>query len=56
MLDTAIEILLKGEAAAKVSEDPFGEGPFGYRKLASGFELSSELTFRDAPVTMRFGS
>jgi hypothetical protein len=56
MLRAAIDILLQGEAAVKASKDPFGTGPFGYRKLPNGFELSSELKFRDQPVKLRVGS
>lgn len=39
----------------KASKDPFGNGPFAYRKLPNGFELSSELKYRDKAVTLRVG-
>jgi hypothetical protein len=56
MVETAILIVLEGEAAVAASRDLFGEGPFGYQRLAEGFELSTQLEFRGEPVKMRFGT
>jgi hypothetical protein len=54
MLRAAIAYRLEGEAGYKNVQDPFGSGPFGFRRVenhpngqgrivGSGFELSSEL-------------
>ncbi len=55
LLKAAVDIVLQGEASVKASKDPFGNGPFAYRKLPNGFELSSELKYRDKAVTLRVG-
>ena len=36
-------------------KDPFGDGPFGYKKLDTGFELSSKLQQDGKPVTLVIG-
>lgn len=36
--------------------DPFGEGPFEYRKTDGGFELVSKLTTENGPVSLAVGS
>src|SRR4030095_9982581 len=41
MLRTAAETAANGEPAVSKSRDPFGTGPFEYRKLPRGFELTS---------------
>jgi hypothetical protein len=55
MLQTAIKVVLQGDAAVAASKDAFGNGPFGYNKLPNGFELSSDLKSKNQPVTLRFG-
>jgi hypothetical protein len=40
-------------SALKNIDDPFGDGPFKYQKLDSGFELKSQLKFEGKPVTLR---
>lgn len=56
LLRTGIEILEKGDAAAKAVRDPYGSGSVGYRTVSGGFELSSQLTVKGKPVTLRFGA
>jgi hypothetical protein len=57
MLDAAVAVARNGEAALKEKRyaDPFGEGPFAYRKTDTGFELQSKLTFEGKPVTLTVG-
>jgi hypothetical protein len=55
MLATAIAVTLDGEKAAAASKDPFAEGPFGFRKTSTGFELTSGLRYKDAPVKLVVG-
>jgi hypothetical protein len=56
MLQTAIKVILQGDAAVALSKDPFGNGPFGYKRFPDGFELSSELKYKNQPVKMQFGA
>ena len=56
MLDIAIDVVLHGEAAAKASVDPFGDGPFTFKKRPNGFELESALKHGDKPVNLVAGS
>lgn len=56
MLATAIDIVTRGENAVKHSKDPFGTGPFAFRKRAAGFELESALKSHDEPVKLLVGS
>ncbi|MFO0930057.1 MAG: hypothetical protein U0736_24040 [Gemmataceae bacterium] len=56
LLRTGIEILEKGDAAAKAVRDPYGSGSVGYRTVSGGFELSSQLTVKGKPLTLRFGA
>jgi len=55
MLRCAINNLTQGEAAVAKSKDPFGDGPFGYNKTATGFELTSQLKQRDQAVKLIVG-
>jgi hypothetical protein len=55
MLLAAIAVAEKGPDALKNIKDPFGSGPFEYRKTDGGFELKSELTVEGKPVTLRVG-
>ena len=55
MLRTAVDVVLNGPDAAKRSHDPFGDGPFEYRRLPSGFELRSRLRTRAGPAKLIVG-
>lgn len=57
MLRTASAIVADGEPALQQSHDPFGAGPFHLHRISdSCFELSSHLTARTEPVTLRVGA
>jgi len=57
MLRAAADVVVGGPDAVAKHKDPYGDGPFGYRKLEVGFELSSALTGRDgAPVKLNVGA
>ena len=57
LFDAAMEVADHGPDAIAKTSDPAGEGPFKYRALANGFELSSELREKDGkPVTLIVGS
>jgi hypothetical protein len=43
LLNAAIRVESEGESAVAKSVDPFGTGPFQYRKTSIGFTLSSQL-------------
>jgi len=55
MLLAAIAVVEGGEEKLADIKDPFGDGPFAYRKLDPGFELSSKLTEDGKPVTLVIG-
>jgi hypothetical protein len=55
MLLAAIAVAEGGPDQLKNIEDPFGDGPFEFRKLENGFELKSQLTFEGKPVTLTVG-
>jgi len=55
MLLAAVAVVEGGPEKLAGIKDPFGDGPFGYRKLDSGFELSSKLLEKDKPVTLAIG-
>jgi hypothetical protein len=58
MLNAAVAVQREGEGALKDARyaDPFGSGPFVYRKTdGGGFELQSRLTFDGKPVTVTVG-
>lgn len=59
MLCAAIDIL-RGvsqiEGPAFERKDPAGSGPFTYREIPGGFELSSKLLYKNQPVTLKVGS
>jgi hypothetical protein len=56
MLLAAVAVAHDGPEKLKEIRDPFGEGPFEYRKLESGFELKSKLKFDGEPVTLTVGA
>jgi hypothetical protein len=43
LLHAAIAVQQNGPEAVKQFKDPYADGPFAYRPLAAGFELSSKL-------------
>jgi hypothetical protein len=55
MLLAAIAVIERGPEKLASIKDPFGDGPFEYRKLDSGFELSSKLQVEGKPVTLVIG-
>jgi hypothetical protein len=55
MLLAAIAVAEGGPGQLKNIDDPFGDGPFEYRKLDNGFELKSQLKYEEQPVTITVG-
>lgn len=55
MLLAAIAVVESGPEKLANIKDPFGNGPFAYRKLDTGFELSSKLLEEGKPVTLTVG-
>jgi hypothetical protein len=55
MLLAAIAVIEGGPEKLADIKDPFGDGPFEYRKLDTGFKLSSKLLEKDKPVTLVIG-
>jgi len=55
MFRTGLEILINGNDEIQRSRDPFGNGPFEYRKIPEGFELISRLpTANGNSCSLRF--
>jgi hypothetical protein len=55
MLMAAIAVAEAGPEKLADIQDPFGDGPFEYHKLETGFELSSKLVNEGKPVTLVIG-
>jgi hypothetical protein len=55
MLMAAIAVVESGPEKIADFKDPFGDGPFGYKKRESGFELSSKLMHEGKAVTLIIG-
>jgi hypothetical protein len=55
MLMAAIAVAEGGPEVLADIPDPYGNGPFTYRKLEGGFELSSQLVHDGQPVTLVIG-
>ncbi len=55
LFQAAIAVVRGGPDALKEIPDPFGDGPFTYRALDKGFELSSKFLFKGRPVTLTAG-
>ena len=55
MLKAAIVVLLEGNEAIKSVKDPYGDGPFAYTKLTTGFRLQGKLMVKSKPVTLTVG-
>ena len=59
MVHAAVEFKLHGESGLKSVMDPFGNGPFGFRRFVfkgadRGFQLKSAYAGTDAPFVMIF--
>lgn len=59
MVHAAVDYKLHGEAGLKSVQDPFGNGPFGFRRFVfkgvdRGFELTSAYTDKGSPFVMIF--
>ncbi len=55
LFKAGLAIVQGGPDKLKEIQDPFGEGPFGYRALDKGFELKSKLLYHEKPVTLTVG-
>ena len=55
MLDAAIAICKTGPDALKDAKNPLGTGPFQYKKLDAGFELSTTMPGDGKPIVLTFG-
>lgn len=55
LFKTATAVVEGGPDKIKATKDPFGDGPFEYRKLDHGFELQSKLFVQDKPLTLTLG-
>jgi hypothetical protein len=55
MLLASVAVVESGPEALKDIKEPFGDGPFEYRALDTGFELQSKLTYEGKPVTLTIG-
>ena len=55
MLETAIAIARDGDGALARHNDPAGDGPFGLQRRDGGFQLTSDMVYRDKPVQITFG-
>jgi hypothetical protein len=54
LLRAALLLAADGDGRIATTKDPFGNGPFRYRKLADGFELTAALKGqREQPIMLR---
>ena len=51
----AIRLARDGEDSLASVKDPFGDGPFKYKKLAGGFRLTSQYQVHGKPVELTVG-
>lgn len=56
MLQAAIDVAQSGAEVLSNHNDPFGDGPFTYRRTQDGFELVSRLSVNGARVSTRFNA
>jgi hypothetical protein len=59
MFRAGLVMLIDGKDRLGATVDPFGKGPFGYRAVDRGFELTSKLTISSkdrTPVALSFGT
>lgn len=52
MLKAAIAVVLNGPDSLKSIQDPFGDGPFEYTAVGTGFQLKSKFVFDGKPVEL----
>ena len=52
MLKAAIAVVLSGPDSLKSIKDPFGDGPFEYTAVGTGFQLKSKFVFQGKPVEL----
>ena len=55
MLLAGVAVVESGQEKLADIKDPFGDGPFKYKKLDEGFELTSNLQENGKPVTLAIG-
>jgi hypothetical protein len=55
LFKAAVAVIQGGPDRLKDIKDPFGDGPFEYRPLAGGFELTSKAMYQGKPVTLVVG-
>ncbi len=55
LFKAAVAVVQGGPGRLKDIKDPFGDGPFGYKALDGGFELTSKLAYKGEPVTLTVG-
>ena len=55
LFQAALAVADGGTNALENHADPFGDGPFTYRKTDGGFELSSKFKYKDVPVMLVVG-
>jgi hypothetical protein len=55
LLKAAIAVVQGGPDALKQIRDPFGDGPFEYRRLDKGFELKSKLVVNGQQISLAIG-
>jgi hypothetical protein len=55
LLKAAIDVVRGGPEKLEAIHDPFGTGPFTYRRLDKAFELKSMLLYHNQPVSLRIG-
>jgi hypothetical protein len=52
MLKAAIAVVLNAPDSLKSIKDPFGDGPFEYTAVGTGFQLKSKLVYEGKPVEL----
>ena len=52
MLKAAIAVVLDGPDRLKSFKDPFGEGPFEYTAVGTGFQLKSKFVYEGKPAEL----
>ncbi len=55
MLQAALAVQLRGKETLSEFRDPYSHNPFEYKKLKSGFQLTSDTKIEAKPVTLIIG-
>ena len=55
MLQAGVDIVRAGPVRLEYHQDPAGDGPFQLKEFPGGFELTSQMVYRDKPVTLTVG-